>query len=232
MAIINTMQDIERIISDQPWDRNLYIFEQDLIEKVSDDLLELFVNKYNFEWGDEEPKINDNEFWNLFIPYEKNDCETREGVLKSPKNYANYIIRYESRLADETPIEFVNFCTQIHKNVFFTEELNEWVLDSIRYILDLMDNENKNCFDNIYINHDLETCSDFLKEDFCDLFCDKIRLDTDFADYSMQEVLSAGIICSQYLIVQEVKKFFGYKEPIIKEFSDICVADEQVVIYQ
>ena len=72
MKRINSFQDLKRYISDQPLcDLELYIDYDKLVENVAEDLEHLLKTKHNFEYGQECPEISDDEFWDLFKPYEK-----------------------------------------------------------------------------------------------------------------------------------------------------------------
>ena len=73
MRPINSYSDLRRYVSDQVdniHDKSMYINENELIGVVTHDLLEMIVDDYEFEYGQEMPDITDWAFWNLFEPYE------------------------------------------------------------------------------------------------------------------------------------------------------------------
>lgn len=75
------MNDIYRFISDQPFDSDQYIDE--ICTYVAEDLKSYLEKSYKWKFGDELPEYPDEDFWDLFRPYEKKESLTltREDIL-------------------------------------------------------------------------------------------------------------------------------------------------------
>jgi len=64
------MSDIKRFISDQPLETSFYV--EDYVELVSECYLTLLEEK-GFTWGNEIPHVSDDEFWDIFKFFEKEE---------------------------------------------------------------------------------------------------------------------------------------------------------------
>ena len=73
MSTYNSYIDIYRYISEQAVNVDLscytYVYD-DLVDCVAGDYLDLLRDKYNWFYGQELPEISEEEFWDLFKPYE------------------------------------------------------------------------------------------------------------------------------------------------------------------
>lgn len=69
---INSFSDLQREVSRTPIEERFY--EEDWVEIVSSNLIDLYRSK-GFEYGDEEPEITSDEFWECFKDAEREEEE-------------------------------------------------------------------------------------------------------------------------------------------------------------
>ena len=72
-TFLQSVSDVRRAVSNQleNYDLSCYRLPYDeLLEQVTDDLIE-FLKGLHFQWGDEMPETSDEDWENLFKPYEK-----------------------------------------------------------------------------------------------------------------------------------------------------------------
>jgi hypothetical protein len=74
---IHTQRDLQRYVSDVSVGIQADYYDldfDDLINAVANDILDTLCEDYNFFWGDEFPSsMSDEQFWDFFKPYEKNN---------------------------------------------------------------------------------------------------------------------------------------------------------------
>lgn len=66
----STLIDLNRYVNECAVDLQNSEYDENVIENVTNDFRDLIMEKYNFKYGDEIPVVSDEEFWDLFKPYE------------------------------------------------------------------------------------------------------------------------------------------------------------------
>lgn len=88
MRIINTKKDLAREVSECGLS-NPELYNENWIELVTDKYLDLLREKYNFSFGEELPKLeNDDEFWDLFEEFEIEEINQTKNLVSEITGYS------------------------------------------------------------------------------------------------------------------------------------------------